>query len=61
MIIKHGAHFFGKIYKLRKGLWAFLLDCLFRVLIGWADKLRHMDIFLPEPVNNNNNNETTLK
>ena len=25
---------------MRKGMWAFFLDCGFRLLIGWADKLR---------------------
>ena len=37
MIIKHGRHL--EIYEVRKGFWAFVLDCAFRVLIGWADKL----------------------
>ena len=50
MIIKHGGHIFGEIYKLRKGLWAFFLDCVFRVLIGWAGKLQSRGIFLLEPV-----------
>ena len=40
MIIKHGRHIFGEIHEVRKGLWAFFLDCAFRMLIGWADKLR---------------------
>ena len=40
MIIKRGGHIFGEIYKLRKGLWTNFLDCVFRVLIGWAGKLR---------------------
>ena len=26
--------------EVRKGMWAFFLDCAFRALIGWADKLR---------------------
>ena len=34
MIIKHGGHIFGEIHKMRKGLWAFFLECAFRVLIG---------------------------
>ena len=34
MIIKHGREFFGESQKVRKGLWAFFLDCAFRVLIG---------------------------
>ena len=25
-------------YEVRKGLWAFFLDCAFRMLIGWTDK-----------------------
>ena len=25
---------------MRKGLWALFLDCAFRMLIGWADKLQ---------------------
>ena len=29
-----------KIYKARKGIWAFSLDCAFRMLIGWAGKLQ---------------------
>ena len=41
MIIKHGRHIFGKMYEMPKGLWAFFLDCAFRMLlIGWAGKLR---------------------
>ena len=39
-IIKHGRHIFREIHAVRKGLWAFFLDCAFRMLIGWADKLR---------------------
>ena len=31
---------FGEIHEVRKGLWAFFLDCAFRLLIGWATKLR---------------------
>ena len=27
MIIKHGRHVFGEIHEMRKGLWAFFLDC----------------------------------
>ena len=38
MIIKHGRHVFGEIHEMRKGLWAFLTA--FRMLIGWAGKLR---------------------
>ena len=34
MIIKYGTHIFEEIYKLRKGLWAFFLDCVCQVLIG---------------------------
>ena len=44
MIIKHGRHIFGEIHEARKGLRAFFLDCAFRVLIGWADKLRSHDL-----------------
>ena len=40
MIIKHGRYIFREIHQLRKGLWAFFLDCAFRVLIGWAGELR---------------------
>ena len=32
MIIKHGRN----IHEVRKGLWAFFLDCALQVLIGWA-------------------------
>ena len=39
MIIKHGGHIFREIHKVRKGLWAFFIDCAFWMLIGWADKL----------------------
>ena len=31
---------FWEIYGVRKGMWVFFLDCDFRVLIGWAAKLR---------------------
>ena len=27
-----------EIHEVRKGFWAFILDCAFRVLIGWAEK-----------------------
>ena len=27
---------FWEIHEVRKGLWAFFLDCAFRMLIGWA-------------------------
>ena len=30
----------GEIHEVRKGIWAFFLDCAFRMLIGWASKLR---------------------
>ena len=37
MIIKHGRQFGGgEIHKVRKGMWAFYLDCAFWMLIGWA-------------------------
>ena len=39
MIIKHGRHILGEIHEVRKGLWAFFLMS-FRMLIGWAGKLR---------------------
>ena len=29
-----------EIHEVRKGLWAFFLDCAFRMLIGWAGRLR---------------------
>ena len=34
VIIKHGRYIFGEIHEMRKGLWAFFLDCAFRMLIG---------------------------
>ena len=40
MVIKHGRHILGEIHEVRKGLWALFLDFAFRMLIGWADKLR---------------------
>ena len=40
MIIRHGRQIYEEMYEVRKGLWAFFLDCDFRALIGWADKLR---------------------
>ena len=30
MILKYGRHL-GEIYELRKGLWAFFLDCAFGI------------------------------
>ena len=39
-MIKPGRHIVQQIDKVRKGLWACFLDCAFRMLIGWADKLR---------------------
>ena len=30
--------FFWEIHEVRKGLWAFFLDCAFRMLIGWTGK-----------------------
>ena len=39
MIIKHGGHVFEETHAVHKGTWPFLLDCAFRVLIGWASKL----------------------
>ena len=35
--------FVWEMHKVRKGLWALFLDCDFRVLIGWAGKLRSRD------------------
>ena len=32
--------FFWENHEVRKGLWAFFLDCTLRMLIGWAGKLR---------------------
>ena len=40
MIIKHGRHILAEIHEVRKGLWAFFLDCAFRMLIGWTGELR---------------------
>ena len=34
------ADYFGGIHEVRKGLWAFFPDCAFRMLIGFAEKLR---------------------
>ena len=31
---------FPELHEVRKGIWAFFLDCDFRMLIGWAGKLR---------------------
>ena len=28
------------MHEVRKGLWAFFLDCAFQVLIGWPGKLQ---------------------
>ena len=39
MIIKLGRHICLRICEVRKDLWAFFLDCAFRMLIGWAGKL----------------------
>ena len=39
---QHGRHVFGEIYEMRKGFWALFLDCAFRMLIGWAGKLRSL-------------------
>ena len=45
MIIKHGRRIWGEICEVRKGVWAFFLDCAFRLMIGWAGKLRsHREI-----------------
>ena len=32
--------FFLEIHEVRKGLWAFYVDCAFWLLIGWAGTLR---------------------
>ena len=45
MIIKHGRRIFGEIHEVRKGLWG-LFYYAFRVLIGWADKLRSYGLFV---------------
>ena len=39
-MIKHDPRICLRNGEVRKGLWAFFLDCAFRVLIGWAGKLR---------------------
>ena len=39
------ADIFSEIQEVRKGLWAFFLDCAIRVLIGWADKLWSHDLY----------------
>ena len=36
----HESNIFGEMHEVRKGLWAFFLDCALRMLIGWAGKLR---------------------
>ena len=46
MIIKHGRHVFEQFTRCVKVLWAFFLDCAFRVLIGWAGKLRSRGLLL---------------
>ena len=33
-------HIWGEICEVRKGIWAFFVDCAFRMLIGCAGKLR---------------------
>ena len=38
MIIKHGRHIYEEIHEVRKGLWAFSLDCAVGMLIGWEEK-----------------------
>ena len=43
MIIKHSRHIIWEIHGVCKGLWDFFLDCAFRMLIGWACKLRSRD------------------
>ena len=40
MIIQHGGHIFEKFTRCAKVCGLFLLDCAFRILIGWAGKLR---------------------
>ena len=35
-------------HEVRKGLWAFFLDCAFRMLIGWARRLRYHGKFTAE-------------
>ena len=36
MIIKHERYILGGIHEVRKGSWAFFLDCALWMLIGWA-------------------------
>ena len=48
MTIKRDRQFFLEIHGVRNGLWAFFLDCAFRILIGWAAQLRTVfGLFLP--------------
>ena len=38
-VITNMAHTFAwEIYEVRKGMWAFFLNCAFRILIGWGGK-----------------------
>ena len=46
-IIKPGRNIFGEIHEVRKGMWAFFLDCTFRMLIGWAGKYVVKRVFQP--------------
>ena len=46
MIIKYGRHFFLEIHGVRKGLWAFFLDCAF---FAWFSPNSS-----PHPLNNLN-------
>ena len=43
-VIKHDGHIFWAIHEVHKGLWAFFLDCAFRVLIGWAANYDHVTV-----------------
>ena len=42
MIIKHGGHIFGEIYKFRKGLWAFFLDLCFGCWLAGQANSNHV-------------------
>ena len=42
MIIKHGGHIFGEIYKLRKGLWAFFLIVCFGCWLAGQANSNHV-------------------
>ena len=38
-------HFLRNSREVRKGIWAFILDCVWRMLIGWTDKIRSRGLY----------------